>query len=170
MTLLTIAMALVVSAAAPTVAMAEQSVPTAATCPGATVADIDGQFARFSEAWATLDPDAVTALFTADPVLLATVSNQPRTTPALVRDYFVSFLKNKPVARIDTDTTEIDCRTASRVGTWTVTLIDPATGAVRDVAARYSFIYRFEGNEWKIDHLHSSMMPEAAAPGSPGSR
>ena len=80
----------------------------------------------------------------------------PRTTPAGVRDYFVAFLKNRPAARIDTGTTEIDCRTASRVGIWTVTLTDPVTGAVRDVKARYSFLYRFENGAWRIDHLNSS--------------
>lgn len=130
-------------------------------CPTVTPADINAQFDRFNGAWQTGDPDRVTALFTAEPVLLATVSNTPRTTPAAVRDYFVSFLQAKPFGRINTSTTEIDCNTASRVGTWTVTLTDQATGAKRDVHARYSFIYRFEGGDWKIDHLHSSMMPEA---------
>lgn len=130
-------------------------------CPAVTSGEIENQFGRFSRAWTTLDPDVVTALFTADPVLLPTVSNTPRTTPASVREYFVSFLKGKPVARIDSSTIEIDCSTASRVGTWTVTLTDPATGATREVRARYSFIYRFEGGDWKVDHLHSSAMPEA---------
>lgn len=132
-------------------------------CPAATPAAVEAQFERFNAAWRTGDPDAVTALFTREPVLLATVSNTPRTTPAAVRDYFVHFLKNRPVGRIDTGTVEIDCRTASRVGTWTVTLTDPASGAVREVKARYSFIYRFEDGDWKIDHLHSSMMPEPVA-------
>ena len=67
------------------------------------------------------------------------------------------------MGHIDTSTVEIDCETASRVGTWTVTLTDPTTGARRDVAARYSFIYRWQDGQWKIDHLHSSMMPEALA-------
>jgi uncharacterized protein (TIGR02246 family) len=132
-------------------------------CPAATPAQIEAQFARFSDAWATRDPDTVVALFTREPVLLPTVSNTPRTTPEGVRDYFVTFLRNSPVGHIDTSTVEIDCDTASRVGTWTVTLTDPATGARRDVAARYSFIYRWEDGQWKIDHLHSSMMPEALA-------
>lgn len=131
-------------------------------CPAATPADVEAQFARVNDAWKTGNPDTVTALFTAEPVLLATVSNTPRTTPAAVRDYFVSFLRNKPVGRIDTSTVDIDCQTASRLGTWTVTLTDPTTGVSRDVRARYSFIYRFEDGDWKIDHLHSSMMPEAA--------
>jgi hypothetical protein len=43
-------------------------------------------------------------------------------------------------------------------GTWTLT--DPVTHAQSRAAARYSFIYRFDGGEWRIDHLHSSLMPE----------
>ena len=148
---------------AATGAIALPSVSLAApTCPAAT-ADIAAQADRFNAAWASLDPDKVTALFTAEPVLLATVSNTPRTTPPAVRDYFVSFLKARPVARFDTTTIERDCQTASRVGTWTVVLTDPASGKVNEVKARYSFLYRFEGGDWKIDHLHSSAMPEAAA-------
>jgi len=129
----------------------------------ATPRDIEGQSARFADAWASRSPDRVVALFTDEPVLLATLSNRPRTTPAEVRDYFVGFLANRPVARLDTSNVDIDCRTASRVGTWTVTLTDPGTGSERDVKARYSFIYRFEDGEWKVSHLHSSIMPEAAA-------
>lgn len=145
-------------------ALTAASSPQAAhACPAATPAQIEAQFARFNEAWATRDPDTVVALFTREPVLLATLSETPRTTPAAVRDYFVGFLRNSPVGRIETSTVEIDCDTASRVGTWTVVLTDPATGAKRDVAARYSFIYRWEDGQWKIDHLHSSVMPEAVA-------
>ncbi|WP_309630183.1 SgcJ/EcaC family oxidoreductase [Brevundimonas sp.] len=153
--------AALISTAAPISAWALPMSQTARTCPAATTADIEVQFERFSDAWATRDPDVVTALFTGEPVLLPTVSNTPRTTPAGVRDYFVSFLRNQPVARIDTSTVEIDCHTASRVGTWTVTLTDATTGQTRDVHARYSFIYRFEDGVWKVDHLHSSAMPEA---------
>lgn len=154
---LSIAVAAGLTLAVPAVASASA---TAATCPTSTIADVEAQFARFNGAWQTGNPDAVTALFTRQPVLLATVSNTPRTDTASVRDYFVSFLKGKPVGRIETSTIEIDCQTATRVGTWTVTLTDARTGAVTDVRARYSFIYRFEDGDWKIDHLHSSMMPE----------
>lgn len=141
-------------------ALAGSPAQTTRTCPTVSTGEIEAQFARFAAAWETGDPDVVTNLFTAEPVLLATVSNIPRTTPPAVRDYFVTFLANKPVARIDTSTIEIDCETASRVGTWTVTLTDPTTKAVREVPARYSFVYRYENGDWKIDHLHSSMMPQ----------
>lgn len=129
-------------------------------CPTVSQADVERQFTTFNAAWATKDPDKVAALFTKDAVLLATVSNKPRTTPEGVRDYFVSFLKNSPQATIDSSSVKIDCGTASRVGTWTVNLTDPATGGVRAVKARYSFVYKYDGGVWKIDHLHSSMMPE----------
>jgi uncharacterized protein (TIGR02246 family) len=138
--------------------------PPPRTCPPVSTSEIEAQFTRFTSAWATGDADAVTDLFSADPVLLATVSNIPRTTPSAVRDYFMMFLANKPAARIDTSTVEIDCETASRVGTWTVTLTDPATRTVREVPARYTFIYRHGDGGWKIEHLHSSMMPEPVQP------
>lgn len=156
-----LATAVTLSSLSACAALPEPARQTSKLCPDVTSHEIEGHFTRFSDAWATLDPGIVAALFTAEPVLLPTVANTPRTTPASVRDYFVSFLKSKPAARIDSSTIEIDCTTASRVGTWTVTLTDPATGAVRDVRARYSFIYRFEAGDWKIDHLHSSAMPEA---------
>jgi len=162
-TLDTLTLAALLSTAAPTAVLASPAVDTTRTCSSATTADIESHFVSFNEAWATLDPDAVTALFTAEPVLLPTLSNLPRTTPALMRDYFVNFLKLKPIGRIDTSTTQVDCQTASRVGTWTVAITNPATGQSSDVAARYSFIYRFENGVWKIDHLHSSAMPEPSS-------
>jgi uncharacterized protein (TIGR02246 family) len=130
-------------------------------CAPVTTAAVERQFALFNQAWASKNPDRVTALFAPDAVLLATVSNQPRTTPAAVRDYFVGFLKASPVGRIDTSSVRLGCNTASRVGTWTVTLTDPVTGGKTDVKARYSFIYKYQGGRWWIDHLHSSKMPEA---------
>ncbi len=124
---------------------------------------LDAQFAKFNAAWATRNPDAVTALFDDDAVLLATLANQPRTDPGGVRDYFVKFLKNSPVGRIDTSTVKSGCNWALRAGTWTVSLTDAATGAKNDVKARYSFLYQFEDGQWKVEHLHSSVMPELPA-------
>lgn len=130
------------------------------TCVKLTPAELDAQFGAFNTAWASKSPDAVTALFDDDAVLLATVANVPRTDPAGVRDYFVKFLKNSPVGRIDSSTIKSGCNWALRAGTWTVTLTDSITGAKTDVRARYSFLYEFEDGQWKIEHLHSSVMPE----------
>lgn len=148
------------AALVPALALGGAAAAREATCPAASQTDVERQFTAFNAAWATKDPDKVAGLFTRDAVLLATVSNTPRTTPESVRDYFVSFLKNSPQATIDSSRVKIDCGTASRVGTWTINMKDPATGAARTVKARYSFVYKYDGGAWKIDHLHSSMMPE----------
>jgi len=131
-------------------------------CAEATPAQVEGLFSQFNAAWATKDPAKVTPLFAKDAVLLATVSNTPRTTPEAINDYFVGFLKNSPVGTIQTSTVQVGCNIATRLGTWDVALTNPETKAVTVVKARYSFIYKLEDGAWKIYHLHSSMMPEAA--------
>jgi uncharacterized protein (TIGR02246 family) len=132
-------------------------------CAVVTQAEVESLFGAFNNAWATKNPDTVTQLFTKDAVLLATVSNTPRTDHASIRDYFVGFLKPSPVGTINSSTVKIGCNTAARLGTWTVTVTDPSTGSKTDIKARYSFLYRIEDGAWKIDHLHSSMMPEKAS-------
>ena len=131
-----------------------------AVCMKPTTAQLDAQFNKFNNAWATKSPDTVTALFADDAVLLATVANKPRTDHAGIRDYFVSFLKNSPVGTINSSTIKTGCNWALRAGTWTVVLTNPETGAKTDVKARYSFLYEYEKGQWKIEHLHSSAMPE----------
>ncbi len=133
---------------------------TKASCAKLSAAQLDAKFAQFNGAWATGNPDTVTALFDDDAVLLATVANVPRTDHAGVRDYFVKFLKGKPVGKVDTAAIKSGCNWALQMGTWTVTLTDANTGAKTDVKARYTFLYQFEDGKWKIEHLHSSAMPE----------
>lgn len=155
--------ALVAAGLATTAAMPAQAhnhAQTAHRCQPVTQQQVEAQFERFNAAWATRSPDQVTALFARDAVLLPTVSNRPRTDHAGIRDYFVTFLRGEPVGQIDTSTVSVGCNMASRVGTWTVRLKDQATGRTNDVRARYSFIYQWENGQWRIAHLHSSMMPE----------
>ena len=151
------------AAAAVLLAGTANAKPMPKGCASASTAQIESQFAKFNNAWATKSPSTVTALFAKDAVLLATLSNKPRTNHTEIEDYFVGFLKKSPVGAINSSTIKIDCNTASRVGTWTVSLTDPATGTTTDVKARYSFIYSYEGGQWKIAHLHSSVMPEPIA-------
>ncbi|MFN3287909.1 MAG: SgcJ/EcaC family oxidoreductase [Sphingomonadaceae bacterium] len=144
--------AVAMTAATPALARSER-------CARVTEAQIAGLFDQFNAAWATKNPDTVTDLFGPDSVLLATVAATPRTDRAGIRDYFVTFLQNSPVGTIETSTIDLGCNMATRVGTWTVRLTDPASGAVNNVRARYSFIYKFQNGRWVIDHLHSSVLP-----------
>ena len=156
---------LITVAAVAVTATAANAASTAKTSAGpkcklVNEAMIEAQFAKFNEAWATKDPARVTALFADNAVLLPTVSNEPRTTPEGINNYFVKFLQGSPVGTINTSTVKLGCNMAARLGTWTVAMTDSKTGVKSDVRARYSFIYSYEGGEWKIAHLHSSMMPE----------
>jgi len=121
---------------------------------------IEKQFDRFNKAWATKDPDIVASLFAPDAVLLPTLSDEERTTPASIRRYFVYFLKGAPVGRIDTSSIRLGCNMAARMCNWSVDLIDPATGEKSTAEARYTFIYRYLNGSWRVEHLHSGLLPD----------
>jgi len=140
-----------------------------ASCRRTTWDEIAGLFSRWNDALATHDPDQVVANYTRDAMLLPTVSNVPRTSPAEIRDYFEHFLEKSPTGRIDRRIIRIRCNTASDTGLYTFTLHE-SDGLVHQVAARYSFLYEFRNGKWLIAHHHSSVMPEpVAATGAPPS-
>jgi uncharacterized protein (TIGR02246 family) len=122
---------------------------------------VKAQFDRFNQGLASKNPDRMTALFAPRAVLLPTLSDQERTTPAGIRDYFVHFLEKSPVGHIDTSTVRIGCNMAARMGNWSFTLTDAATHKKNIAHARYTFIYSYEHGQWMIAHLHSSLMPTA---------
>ena len=100
----------------------------------------------------------VTANYAPDAVLLPTVSNQPRTNSAEIKDYFVHFLKRNPQGTIDTRTIWIGCNTASDVGTYTFRLSGKTPGTTDILKARYSFDYELRDGKWVIVNHHSLMM------------
>lgn len=132
------------------------------TCARVNEAQIAALFDRWNGSLATHDPDKVATNYAPDAVLLPTVSNTPRTTPAGIREYFVHFLEAHPQGKIDTRTIRIGCNTASDVGTYSFTLAGKEPGTTRVVKARYSFIYTRKNKRWLISHHHSSAMPEPA--------
>lgn len=145
--------------AAMSLALAASAQGRAIQCVPVSDALVEAQFARFNAALATKSPDRVTALFTADAVLLPTLSAEERTTPAGIHDYFVHFLEKSPVGQVDTSNVRIGCNMAARMGNWSFDLTDPATHKKSVAHARYTFIYTYEHGRWMIAHLHSSLMP-----------
>jgi len=148
------ALAAAVGLAAPAFAQS----PAVANCAAASQPEIASLFERWNDSLKTLDPDKVVANYADDGVLLPTVSNEPRTTHAAIRDYFVKFLKNGPQGSIDSRVIKIGCNVAQDVGTYTFHFKD---GKV--VHARYTYVYQWENGRWLIAHHHSSVMPEAVA-------
>lgn len=133
---------------------------TTKSCVGVTPEQVASLFDRWNSSLATLDPAKVTANYASDAVLLPTVSNKPRTNHDEIRDYFVDFLKKEPKGKIDTRNIRLGCNTVSDVGTYTFEL-KGADGKAVKVPARYSYVYEYRDNDWKIVHHHSSAMPEA---------
>lgn len=129
-----------------------------APCIKADQTQISALFDRWNTSLGTLDPDQVVAQYAPDAVLLPTVSNRPRTTPAEIRDYFVHFLKSGPQGKIDQHIIRIGCNVAQDVGTYTFRFKDGKT-----VHARYTYVYEWVDGKWLIAHHHSSAMPEPSA-------
>jgi len=118
--------------------------------------DIVQLFSNWNDAIQTGDPDKVTAMYAEDAVLLPTVSNQVRHNHSEIRDYFVSFLAKSPRGEInESNPRQLTDDLVSNTGVYTFTFGDGA-----QVMARYSYLYKCIGGEWKILEHHSSMMPE----------
>ena len=125
------------------------------SCHETTEKEIAALFDRWNASLQTGDPKKVVANYAEKSILLLTVSNKPRLTPAEKEDYFEHFLQKKPSGKIDFRYIEIDCNTAIDAGLYTFTLSDGS-----QVKARYTFTYKWNGKQWLITSHHSSAMPE----------
>jgi uncharacterized protein (TIGR02246 family) len=118
--------------------------------------EILGLFETWNAALLTGDPDRVTELYAEDAVLLPTVSNQVRHNHPEIRDYFVNFLAKNPEGVIDeANTRSLTDGLASNAGVYTFSFGDGSS-----TTARFSYLYRKDGDHWKIIEHHSSAMPE----------
>ncbi|KPA98653.1 SgcJ/EcaC family oxidoreductase [Pseudomonas asplenii] len=125
--------------------------------------EIAGLFDRWNAALKSGNAQAVVDLYAPDAMLQPTVSNQVRTTPAQIKDYFDHFLALKPIGQInyrDIHRLGNDVAIDSGVYTFTLTGTD---GSTRQVQARYTFVYEQLNGQWKILNHHSSAMPELQA-------
>ncbi|AZF16075.1 SgcJ/EcaC family oxidoreductase [Pseudomonas sp. R3-18-08] len=122
--------------------------------------EIAGLFDRWNSALQTGNVKSVVDLYAPGAVLQPTVSNQVRTTPEQITDYFAHFLALKPVGQINyREIRQLGSNVAMDSGVYTFTLTE-SDGKVRQVQARYTFVYEQVGGQWKILNHHSSAMPE----------
>lgn len=120
-----------------------------------TTNDITALFDAWNNALQTKDPKQVAALYETDAILLPTVSNQVRHNPEEIEDYFSHFLTKEPAGEIDESNVRIFGDIAINSGVYTFTLKGNVT-----VQARFTFVYRWNGESWLITEHHSSAMPE----------
>lgn len=131
----------------------------AATPTNSREAEIASLFDRWNAALATGDAEKVAGLYALNAVLEPTVSNQVRTTPAEVKDYFVKFLKMKPQGTVNYRQIRFLGESAALdTGVYTFDLVKE--GKHQKVHARYTYVYEKVNGDWKILNHHSSLMPD----------
>ena len=117
--------------------------------------EISSLFDEWNSALQTGDPKTVAALYESNTILLPTVSNKVRHNHEAVEDYFVSFLAKGPEGEIDEANVRTFGQMAINSGVYTFTFKDGSS-----VQARFTFVYRWNGERWMIVEHHSSQMPE----------
>ena len=70
------------------------------SCKATTEAEIASLFDRWNQSLQTGDPHKVVANYAERSILLPTVSNKPRLTPAEKEDYFHHFLEDRPSGKL----------------------------------------------------------------------
>ncbi len=118
--------------------------------------DAECLFRLWNDSLATQDPWVVTSCYGSGAVLLPTLSNQVRTNPAAIQDYFKHFLARQPQGVIkQCHARKLADGLLINSGIYTFNFGD---GSHSD--ARFTFVYERQEDGWKIIEHHSSPMPE----------
>ncbi len=112
-------------------------------------------FDEWNNALKTGNPEKVAALYASNAILLPTMSNLVRCNREKIKDYFVHFLNNGKEASIDESNLRTFGQIAINSGLYTFSFKDGTS-----VQARFTFVYRWNGQRWEIVEHHSSQMPE----------
>ena len=112
-------------------------------------------FEEWNTALQTGEPKNVTALYESNAILLPTISNQVRHNHEEIEDYFIHFLAKGPKGVINESNIRTFGSIAINSGIYTFTFSDG-----NSVQARFTYVYRWNGQRWLIVEHHSSALPE----------
>ena len=119
----------------------------------------DSHIASLFEEWNTAlqtgEPKNVTALYESNAILLPTISNQVRHNHEEIEDYFIHFLAKGPKGIINESNIRTFGNIAINSGIYTFTF-----SVGNSVQARFTYVYRWNGQRWLIVEHHSSALPE----------
>ena len=119
----------------------------------------DSYIAALFEEWNTAlqtgEPKNVTALYESNAILLPTISNQVRHNHEEIEDYFIHFLAKGPKGVINESNIRTFGNIAINSGIYTFTFSDG-----NSVQARFTYVYRWNGQRWLIVEHHSSALPK----------
>ena len=117
--------------------------------------NVSSLFEVWNNALQTGDPKKVAELYEPNAILLPTVSNKVRHNHEEIVDYFVHFLAKSPEGKVDESNVRTFGDIAINSGVYTFTFKNGSS-----VQARFSYVYRWNGQDWRIIEHHSSAMPE----------
>lgn len=141
-------------AVGPKTAQTSHSKPTQ-TCEPIDAVAVAGLFERWNTSLQTGSPKAVVENYADHSILLPTLSGVNRLTKQEKEDYFTHFLAAKPVGTVRVRQIDIGCNMASDSGMYTFLM--GING--EKVDARYTFTYKWTGQDWLISSHHSSVLP-----------
>jgi uncharacterized protein (TIGR02246 family) len=116
--------------------------------------EIKSLFDKWNSTLQTGTAKEVTNLYQEDAILLPTISSQTRRNHQEIEEYFIQFLAKKPKGEINQSNIRHLGKIAINSGTYTFTFGDGSK-----IEARYTFVYQWNDEEWKIIEHHSSVMP-----------
>lgn len=149
----------------------EPNLPRIEDLPGpedTTEEKIRSLFVLFNNALATRNPKLVTKRYAKDAVLLPGSSGDALMDAPAIERFYESYLLENPRKRILEGRIRIGHGWAEDAGICEITTARNSNG----IKARYSFVYVWESNQWKILHHHTSALGKtevSQAPSVPSS-
>ncbi|MBM4006467.1 MAG: SgcJ/EcaC family oxidoreductase [Planctomycetes bacterium] len=118
------------------------------------------QLDRWFAALKSCNPKRVTDLYADDAILLSTLKGDVKKGHGKIHAYFKgAFLPKHPIGKVVEGHTRVIGGTAVNSGLYSFK-IDGTDGKRVTVQARYTFVYQWTGQDWKIVEHHSSLNPE----------
>jgi uncharacterized protein (TIGR02246 family) len=122
---------------------------------------VQGLFERWNRALSSGSAETVAGLYAPGALLLPTLSATNRSDPETIAEYFTTFLKRQPTGKVTSRQIRLGCNQATDAGNYRFELHQPDG----HLDARFTFVYGFDGQEWRIVHHHSSLVPLKPIPG-----
>ncbi|MGI9382720.1 MAG: SgcJ/EcaC family oxidoreductase [Methyloligellaceae bacterium] len=106
------------------------------------------------------DPSKILSLYAKDGILWGTISKELRTTPDLIKAYFVNAYKKLPKLTVVFKDPQVRVFGDTAINTGYYTFTFEKDGQMKALPARYSFTLVKRDGKWLIADHHSSGMPK----------
>lgn len=131
------------------------SVQSSQSCAQIDEAGVAALFERWNRSLQTGKPEAVVVNYAERSILLPTLSGANRINKAEKKDYFKHFLASKPHGTVTERQITLGCNMAVDSGLYTFHM----DSSGKNVSARYTYTYQWNGQDWLIVSHHSSLRP-----------